>query len=96
MVARLEPGSIVIVHTVALVDYVRRMIYDLRGSEFARSCRVRCVHTEDDARGALAGQSLPVAIDHSFRDYAGMYVQEVVERLAARSTARAKKTDCRA
>ncbi len=88
LVLGLERHSIVIVHATALVDYVRAMIYDLRGSAFAHTCRVRCIYRGSDVARTLAGESRPVAVDHAFFDYAAQdaidKVQKAVERINER------------
>ena len=84
LVLGLEEGSIVIVHTVAMVDHMRRMIYDLRGAYFARTCKVLYLSGVSDARRQLAGVDRPIAIDHAFLDYAdpglAAAVQEAKDR----------------
>lgn len=89
LVLGLKRGSIVIVHTTALVDYVRKMIYDLRGAEFALTCRVRCIYRGSDVARTLAGQSRPVAVDHAFFDFAASDAIEEVAKQAARCNERA-------
>ena len=88
LVLALEERSIVIVHTVAMVDYVRRMIYNLRGGYFARTCKVLYLTSASDARRQLAGVDRPIAIDHAFLDYAdsglAAAVQEAKDRAAWR------------
>jgi len=89
LVLNLKRDSIVIVHQTALIEYVRKMIYDLRGSEFARSCKVRCIYRGSDVARTLAGESRPVAVDHAFWDFAASDAIEEVEKQAARCNDRA-------
>jgi hypothetical protein len=63
-------GATVIVHTAALADYVRAMIWDLRGPDVAKACKVLSVGNVWRAMVALEGRPGPFAVDHAFWDYA--------------------------
>lgn len=89
LVLGLKRGSIVIVHNTAMVDYMRTMIRDLRGGDFALTCRVRCIYRGSDVARTLAGESRPVAVDHAFWDFAASDAIEEVEKQAARCNDRA-------
>lgn len=84
-VLALEERSIVIVHTVAMVDHMRRMIYNLRGGYFARTCKVLYLTSASDARRQLAGVDRPIAIDHAFLDYADSGLAEAVQEAKDRA-----------
>lgn len=85
-VLALEERSIVIVHTVAMVDHMRRMIYNLRGGYFARTCKVLYLTSASDARRQLAGVNRPIAIDHAFLDYADSGLAEAVQAAKDRAS----------
>lgn len=89
LVLGLKRGSIVIVHNTAMVDYLRNMIRELRGNDFALSCRVRCIYRASDVARTLAGESRPVAVDHAFFDFAASDAIAEVVRLAALANERA-------
>jgi hypothetical protein len=91
LVLGLEEGSIVIVHTVATVDYVRKMIYDLRGAYFARTCKVLYLTGASDARRQLAGVDRPIAIDHAFLDYGNVSTVGVVLEARDRADSRLRR-----
>lgn len=93
---KVRRGAIVIVHGVATLDLVRKLLYDLRGSEFAITVRCRCCYRENDVRGALAGQNRPVDIHPAFYRLANEDAAKLAETLAEAANSRfAKKTDCR-
>ncbi len=63
-------GSIVVVHNGPMVDYVRRMIMDVRGPTVALWTTVRHIATREDARRTLVGVSVPIVVDHAFWQHA--------------------------
>jgi len=96
---KIRRGAIVIVFGVSTLELVRHLIYDLRGSDFARSVRVKCCYRENDVRGALAGHERPVDIHPAFwtqaNEDAAKAALELSERANERFSKNAKKTECR-
>lgn len=93
---KVRRGAVVIVYGAATLDLVRKRIYELRGSDFARSVRVRCCYRENDVRGALAGINRPVDIHPAFCRQANEDAANAAQMLADAANARfSKRTDCR-
>lgn len=86
---KIRRGAIVIVHGVATLELVRKLLYDLRGSEFAITVRCRCCYRENDVRGALAGQNRPVDIHPAFYRLANEDAAKLAEMLAEAANQRA-------
>ena len=60
-----EGGACVITHGAEVRRYIERMIYDLRGRDFLRSCKVCVIYGHSDL-GRLQGLLMPTFIDHAF------------------------------
>ncbi|HEV2502344.1 MAG TPA: hypothetical protein VGV39_04680 [Mesorhizobium sp.] len=57
-------GAVVIVHSVAMRRYVEQMIFDLRGDQVAKLCRVHSISSYSDL-ARLQGVRMPIRIDHA-------------------------------
>ncbi|UHS56845.1 hypothetical protein [Agrobacterium vaccinii] len=58
-------GACIVVHTAPMVRYVERMIYDLRGKDMLKRCKVRRVESQGDA-DRLQGLRMRTFVDHAF------------------------------
>ena len=58
-------GACVVVNTAAMVGYVERMIYDLRGKDMLRRCKVWRMESQGDA-DRLQGLRVRTFVDHAF------------------------------
>lgn len=76
-------GSVVVVHTAALREYVKLMISDVRGSDVMKATTVVVCNAADLARGHLSGRRVPVVIDHAFYGAVPAHVEQIVRDLAA-------------
>lgn len=68
MVKSLSAPCIVLVHTLSMRSYVRRMIADVHGPGFEREVKVEIVNSSRDL-DKLRGLQVPVYIDHAVLDY---------------------------
>lgn len=58
-------GACVVVHNAAMVRYVERMIYDLRGKDMMKRCKVLRIEHQGDA-DHLQGLRMRTFVDHVF------------------------------
>jgi hypothetical protein len=88
-------GAIVIVHTVAMREYLRRMIFDIRGAETLKHTNIKVVTQPVDA-DSLHGVSLPIYTDHAWWEVVGDQVSvatcAAVRRHMERSRIRAQRS----
>jgi hypothetical protein len=75
-------GSVVVVHTLGLRDYVARMIRDVRGPEVAKVTIVAVCRSRPTSEKHLLGRTLPVLIDHAFYDNVPTHLAKLVQELA--------------
>jgi hypothetical protein len=60
-----DEGAGVVVHSAAMARYVERMIYDLRGKDMMKRCKVISVSSQRDA-DRLQGLRMRTFVDHAF------------------------------
>lgn len=60
-----DEGACVVVHNAAMVRYVEHMIYDLRGKDMMKCCKVISVSRHHDA-DRLQGLRMRTFVDHAF------------------------------
>jgi hypothetical protein len=60
-----DEGACIVVHTVTMARYVERMIYDLRGKDMMKRCKVISVSSQRDA-DRLQGLRMRTFVDHAF------------------------------
>lgn len=60
-----DDGACVVVHNAAMVRYVERMIYDLRGKDMMKRCKVLRIERQGDA-DRLQGLRMRTFVDHAF------------------------------
>lgn len=60
-----DDGACVVVHNAAMVRYVERMIYDLRGRDMMKRCKVWRMESQRDA-DRLQGLRMRTFVDHAF------------------------------
>ncbi|MDR5008289.1 hypothetical protein RGK87_04615 [Agrobacterium fabacearum] len=60
-----DNGACVVVHTAPMVRYVEQMIYDLRGKDIMKRCKVMSVSRQHDA-DRLQGLRMRTFVDHAF------------------------------
>jgi len=60
-----DEGACVVVHNAAMVRYVERMIYDLRGKGLMNRCKVLRIEHQGDA-DRLQGLRMRTFVDHAF------------------------------
>lgn len=58
-------GACVVVHNQPMVQYVERMIYDLRGKDLMKRCKVLRIESQGDA-DRLHGLRMRTFVDHAF------------------------------
>lgn len=66
MVEAIPENTLVVVHSLGHLDYVRAFVRDLRGEAFYRGTRVIAINCPIDAQHALIGQRRPIELDHRF------------------------------
>lgn len=62
-------GACVVVHNQSMVRYVERMIYDLRGEDMMKRCKVWRMEIQRDA-DRLQGLRMRTFVDHAFWELA--------------------------
>jgi hypothetical protein len=60
-----DTGACVIVHSGSMRRYIERMMFDLRGRDFLKRCKVLVIYGHSDLH-RLNGLSLPTFVDHAF------------------------------
>jgi len=60
-----DEGACVVVHNASMVRYVEQMIYDLRGKDLMKRCKVISVSRQHDA-DRLQGLRMRTFVDHAF------------------------------
>lgn len=78
-----ETGSVVVVHTPPLRDYVKQMIRDIRGADVARRTNVVVCRQRIDAYEFLTGHRIPVIFDHAYRGSVPDHVEQLARSTAA-------------
>jgi|GEM_PF-5993963 len=60
-----DEGACVVAHNAAMVRYVDQMIYDLRGKDLMKRCKVLRIERQGDA-DRLQGLRMRTFVDHAF------------------------------
>jgi hypothetical protein len=84
----ISKGSVYIVHTPALISYVRNILAQERGEDFAASIKVRSVSNVHQVT-TLYGLNVPIEVDHAFWQLARPIVAIRLHQLLARYRAKA-------
>ena len=75
-------GSVVVVHSSGLREYVKQMIHDVRGMDVLKATTVVICNRSDLAHNYLTGRCVPVIIDHAFWGAVPVHVDALVRELA--------------
>lgn len=64
-----ETGCVVVVPTAAMRDYVRRMVFDVRGGNVLKRTTIKILTRPEDVH-TLYGRDEPIHVDHAWYDFA--------------------------
>lgn len=72
-----KEGAVIVVHIAPMANYVRQMIYDLRGPDFEASCTV--VTIDELRRHGLPRRRDRIFVDHTAEDRLGYEVTGLID-----------------